>query len=75
MTNANLINGFAAQIDELQSQVDQLILDLEAVSNNSADGDVSIDGRTVFYGFNPNTVSMGPAVNWYFDIDLSLIHI
>ncbi len=69
LTNANLINGFAAQIEELQSQVDQLILDLEAVSNNSADGDVSIDGRTVFYGFNPNTVSMGPAVNWYFDID------
>jgi len=69
LVNTNLINGFTAQIDELQSQVDQLILDLQSVSNNSTSADVNIDGRTVFYGFNPNTVSMGPAVNWYLDID------
>ena len=62
--NSELISEFTNNLATLQGKVDQIQVDLDAVSDTSI-----IDGETVFYGFNPNTVSMGPAVNWYLDIE------
>ncbi len=64
LVNSELISEFTNNLATLQEKVDQIQVDLDTVSDTSI-----IDGKTVFYGFNPNTVSMGPAVNWYLDID------
>jgi len=62
--NSELISEFANKLATIQEKVGQIQVSLDNVSDTSI-----IDGKTVFYGFNPNTVSMGPAVNWYLDID------
>ena len=64
LVNSELISEFTSNLVTLQEKVDEIQVDLDIISDISI-----IDGETVFYGFNPNTVSMGPAVNWYLDIE------